>query len=54
MEEVKHAVENNKGRELNTDSKNEYKWFSKDGIIQINFYLNNKGEILSYFPKINN
>ena len=53
MEEVKHAIENNKGRELNTDSKNEYKWFSKDGTIQINFYLNNKGEILSYFPKIN-
>jgi len=51
INEVTHAVENNKWRFF-AGTDNEYYWFAKDGVTQINFYLNSDGSLWSYFPKI--
>ncbi len=55
IEEVTHAIENNKGKDTSPlAGSNEYIGFSKDNTIQINFYLGSDDSIISYFPKINN
>jgi hypothetical protein len=52
-EEVEHAVANNHGRDLSPGAAaNEYFGFSKDGKVQINFYIKHDGTIGSYFPKV--
>ncbi|MBO0590847.1 EndoU domain-containing protein [Cellulophaga sp. E16_2] len=50
LDEVEHAVANNHGRILSKPTGNEYFGFSKDGKIEIHFYLNSDGTINSYFP----
>jgi hypothetical protein len=51
IDEVEHAVMNNHGRDYSSHSPNEYFGFSRDGSVEIHFYLSPSGEIKSYFPK---
>ena len=48
-EEVEFAIANNHG--MAQDGSNSLYGFSKDGTVEIRFYLNNDGSIGSYFPK---
>jgi hypothetical protein len=48
-EEVDFAIANNHG--MAQDGSNSLYGFSKDGTVEIRFYLNNDGSIGSYFPK---
>ncbi len=51
LDEVEHAISNNHGRLPEKPNGNEYFGFSKDGKVEIHFYLNSDGSIGSYFPK---
>ena len=52
LDEVEHAIANNHGKINPTiPSGNEYFGFSKDGKVEIHFYLNQDGSINSFFPK---
>uniref|UniRef100_UPI0011AF46E2 EndoU domain-containing protein n=1 Tax=Aquimarina sp. I32.4 TaxID=2053903 RepID=UPI0011AF46E2 len=48
-QEVEHAIKNNHG--LAQDGSNTFYGYSKNGSVEIRFYLNNDGYIGSYFPK---
>ncbi|RZS92436.1 EndoU domain-containing protein [Aquimarina brevivitae] len=49
LQEVEYAIQNNRGK-VPGNNKNEYYGFSEDGNVEIHFYLNQNGEIGSYFP----
>jgi len=52
LDEVEYAVANNHGRYVG-GSANEYYGLSRDGTVEIHFYLNiNNGNINSFFPKL--
>lgn len=50
LEEVQYAIENNHGV-FPGGSPNEYFGFSRDGSVEIHFYLGRTGFVNSYFPK---
>lgn len=52
LDEVEFAIANNHGVAPGNNP-SEYFGFSKDGKVEIHFYLNNDGTIGSYFPKKN-
>ena len=51
LDEVEHAIANNHGRIPEKPTGTEYFGFSKDGKVEIHFYLKADGSIDSYFPK---
>ncbi len=50
LNEVTHAVTNNLGKIPSRPNGNEYYGFSKDGAVEIHFYLKSNGAIATYFP----
>ncbi|MBB6460304.1 EndoU domain-containing protein [Flammeovirga kamogawensis] len=51
LEEVEYAIKNNHGV-APSNNPTEYFGFSKNGKVEIHFYLNSDGSIGSYFPKL--
>lgn len=51
LDKIQYAIANNHGRIPEKPTGTEYFGFSRDGKVEIHFYLNNDGTVGSYFPK---